>query len=296
MADGRCALAPAEAVDAVAAFLASGGSVTEQSFERLVELMGRFSLFLENGCGVSDLREVSATFVARFVEAPTSSGGRPSDSTRHFRRCAVRLLFRTAREMGLAETDPTLDLRLEPRRGPGARPLTDAEIGRCRLSAVATLESTRLPAAWALAEAGVRTGELSRITIGDLRLREGTVEAPGCRSASPRTADLTPWGAAHLRRRVLALGCDPAQPVIYTGDGSAKSQQAAACIAVSTTLIRAGLGGDPDVRPVSVAAWAGAKVLEETGRIEVAAERLGMRSLDRTARLIGLDTAGGGDR
>jgi integrase/recombinase XerC len=293
MADGRCALAPAEAVDAVAAFLASDESVTEQSFERLVELMGRFSSFVENGCGVSDLRDVSASFVSQFVNAPTRAGGRPSHSTRHLRRCAVRLLFRTAREMGLADTDPTLDMRLEARRPSGARPLTEEEIGRCRLSAVATLESTRLPAAWALAEAGVRTGELSRVTIGDLNLKEATVQAPGCRSAAARTADLTPWGAAHLRRRVLALGCDPAQPVIYTGDGSAKSQQAAACIAISTTLIRAGLGDDPEVRPVSVAAWAGAKVLEETGRIEVAAERLGMRSLDRTARLIGLDTAGG---
>jgi integrase/recombinase XerC len=83
---------------------------------------------------------------------------------------------------------------------------------------------------------------------------------------------------------------------VYTGDGSAKSQQAASCISISTTLVRAGLGDDPGVRPISVVGWAGHKILEETGRIEAVAERLGMRSLDRTARLVGLETVGGGGR
>ena len=55
------------------------------------------------------------------------------------------------------------------------------------------------------------------------------------------------------------------------------------------TLRRAGLAGEPDVRPVSVAAWAGAQILEETGQIEAVARALGMRSLDRAARLIGWD-------
>jgi len=36
-------------------------------------------------------------------------------------------------------------------------------------------------------------------------------------------------------------------------------------------LTRAGLAGEPDVRPASVAAWAGRRILEETGRIDVVA-------------------------
>ncbi len=67
----------------------------------------------------------------------------------------------------------------------------------------------------------------------------------------------------------------------YEGDGSDKSKQAASCIAITDSLTRAGLGKDPAVRPVSVTAWAGRKVFEETGRIDAVAARLGMASLDR---------------
>jgi integrase/recombinase XerC len=38
---------------------------------------------------------------------------------------------------------------------------------------------------------------------------------------------------------------------------------------------------------LSVTAWAGATILRETCRIDEAARRLGMRSLDRTAALVG---------
>jgi hypothetical protein len=73
---------------------------------------------------------------------------------------------------------------------------------------------------------------------------------------------------------------------VYRGSGSAHSKQASACMVVGEVLVRAGLAGEPDVRPLSVTAWAGRRILEETGRIEQVARRLGMRSLDRAARLI----------
>ena len=50
-----------------------------------------------------------------------------------------------------------------------------------------------------------------------------------------------------------------------------------------------GLAGEPDVRPMSVAAWAGSRVFRERGRIDAVAHALGMRSLDRAAALIGWD-------
>ena len=52
-------------------------------------------------------------------------------------------------------------------------------------------------------------------------------------------------------------------------------------------LMRAGIEREPDVRPGSVVAWAGRRIFEETGSIEEVARRLGIRSLDRAARLIG---------
>jgi hypothetical protein len=51
----------------------------------------------------------------------------------------------------------------------------------------------------------------------------------------------------------------------------------------------AGLTGERDVRPAPVAAWAGRRVLAESGRIDEVARRLGMSSLDRTARFIAFD-------
>ena len=59
------------------------------------------------------------------------------------------------------------------------------------------------------------------------------------------------------------------------------------CIAIAETLMRAGIGREPDGRPGSVVAWAGRRVFEESGSIEEVARRLGIRSLDRAARFIG---------
>lgn len=284
---------PGEVVEAVTAVLARG-SVSEQSFERLVDVMERFAQFVDGGCGVSDLRGVTKRLVEEFVGSGDSRGAVPGASVQHLRRCAVRMLFRVARELGVVDGDPTLDLALPTRLQPAPRPLSDEEVALCRAMAVDHLGATRLPAAWALAEAGVRTGELAEVTVADIDLEEGRVRAPGCRSAEPRQVDMTEWGAAHLRRRIDQLTGDEAQPVVYSARGSAKSRQAASCIAVSMTLMRAGLGDDPGVRPVSVTAWAGRKVFERAGRIDAAAAALGMRSLDRAARLIGLDWAEGG--
>ncbi len=292
MADGTPALAglsPSCAVEAVAAHLVAGDAVSEQSFERLVELMGRFAGFVSTGHGVTDLVGVTRSMVDEFVDAPTSTGETPSATVRHLRRCAVRLLFRKARQLGLVDSDPTLDLELPARRPTPARPLTDAEVERCRAAALYLFEATRLPAAWALAEAGIRTGELAKVTVADVDLDAGVVHAPGCRSAAARTAPLTEWGAAQLGRRLRALPSDPVQLLTYEGDGSQKSKQASSCIAITDCMTRAGLGPDPAVRPVSVTAWAGRKVFDETGHIDQVAARLGMRSLDRAARLIGLD-------
>ena len=82
---------------------------------------------------------------------------------------------------------------------------------------------------------------------------------------------------------------DPKTRLTYAGSGTAERRQASSCLAIGETLRRAGLGGEPDVRPLSVAAWAGARVFAETGRIEAAASALGVRSLDRAARLVGFD-------
>lgn len=77
--------------------------------------------------------------------------------------------------------------------------------------------------------------------------------------------------------------------MVYEGQGSPESKQASSCLAISRTLLKAGLGGEPDVRPASVSAWVGARLYAEGALIQEVARRLGKRSLDRTARFISLD-------
>jgi hypothetical protein len=80
--------------------------------------------------------------------------------------------------------------------------------------------------------------------------------------------------------------------VIYKGDRRGASGQASASAAIAWTLRRSGLAADATVRPASVAAWAGRRLLDEGVALEEVARRLGIRSLDRTANFIGLDRSG----
>lgn len=109
----------------------------------------------------------------------------------------------------------------------------------------------------------------------------------GSTKTEARVVPLTGWGSAQLRRRVDALGNRRGERVAYQGAGRPESGQASVSGALGDVLRRAGLAKEPDVRPRSVTAWVGNQVFEETRRIEEVARRLGLRSLDRAAALIG---------
>jgi integrase len=275
-------------LDAVLAELDASAVLSAQSAARLRPLLERFGSFGESAGGVCRLGDVSPAVVERFVRARNAgSRSAPSPATMHLRRSGVRLLFRTARALGLCESDPTLDLVLPPRSGLRARPLTDDEVAVCRSAALHSLTATRLPAAWALGEATVRSGELAAVRVDELDLGHGRVWIAGSPRTEPRWGELSEWGSAQLGRRAEAVGDSPF--VIYGGEGSAESRQASSCQAIHETLLRAGLSGEPDVRPISVAAWAGRDAFDRTGRIDDAARMLGVRSLDRAAAIIGWD-------
>ena len=281
----------ADVVGRVERELAAGGSVSVQSFRRISELLDRFGRFVEVGHGVASLEDVTPEHVRTFMSASGVDGAAPGLATQQLRRSAVRLLFRVGRELGLTSGDPTLDLGLPARSLSTARPLSDEEVALCRTAALHSLTSTRLSAAWALAEATARTAELSHLRVADLELDRARVWIHGSPRTEARWGRLSGWGRVQLERRIPELGhpADPATLLVYGGDGSAESRQASSCQAIGETLRRAGLTTEPDVRPVSVAAWAGAGALADTGRIEDAARALGCRSLDAAARLVGFD-------
>lgn len=282
--------------------------LSEQTVRRLIEVSDRFVSFVE---GVGQSRDGNAQDLPdlchRFVNALLSSdtGSRQAAlATMHLRRASLRLLFRTARDLGIFEGDPTLDLSLPPRFSLGARALTDEEVALCRSFSLSSLRETRLPAAWALAEATARTAEIPHIRVSDVDIERGRVWIHGSPKTEARWGRLGAWGLAQVTRRIESLAdadarliyADADARLIYTGRGNPEAKQAASCIAIAETLTRAGLGGDPYVRPISVVAWAGLSIFQETGRIDEVARRLGMRSLDRAARLIGFDWKGAGER
>lgn len=265
-----------------------GGTVVGAQWERTSAILNRFGRFAADGCGLVDLAEVTPGVARSFVTAPTEAGQPPSTSTMHWRRTALRLLFRAARHQGLSDGDPTLDIELPPRSSLGTRPLTDDEITLCRSVAQWSLAGSRRAAVWALAEATCRSSELPNVSGDDIDLDLGRVWIAGGKATEPRQGQLTDWGLVQVRARVEELEAS-SLPLVYSGRSPAGAGQVSGASALVDVLTRAGLHQEPDVRPGSVAAWAGRRVLDETGRIECAARALGVRSLDRAATIVGWD-------
>ena len=278
----------AEAVEAAAAWVSSSWAA-EVEARRVVGVLQRFASFCDQGFGIVELAGVTPAVAAEFVSAPAPDGVAPSVSLRHLRRLSIRLLFRVARSSGHVLGDPTLDLRLPPRSLLSTRPLADEEVLVCRGAAQWSLEDTRRAAAWALAEATSRTAELPFITVADVDLERSRVWIHGGGRAAERWGYLDDWGVEHISRRLAVVGEGPAAPIFYAGGDPAGAGQVAACTAIQDVLVRAGLSDERDVRASSVAAWAGRRILAESGRLVVVARRLGLKSLDRAARIIAWD-------
>ena len=277
-----------EAVRACQAALEDGWTTSAEA-ARVGRILERFVGFAVTGMGVTALGAVTPEIAASFVRAPRTDGTPATLPLLHLRRTALRLLFRTARQAGLHVGDPTLDLVLPPRSPLSARPLSDDEVALCRSHALWSLSDSRRAAAWALAEATCRSYELAFITVGDLDLVDDRVWIHGGRTTTDRWGGLTDWGTTQVRRRVQELGADPHRRLVYSGRSSGESGRVSPSLAIIDVLTRAGLAAEPDVRPSSVAAWAGRRILNETGCIDEVARRLGISSLDRTARFIAWD-------
>jgi hypothetical protein len=263
--------------------------VSAATLQRVWPLMVRFATFVRSTAMVESLNDVAATVVDLFVTSRLISGRPPTLATMHDRRSTVRLLFRLARRCAIVTGDPTLDVVLAARSTSAARPLTDVEIELGRDTALWSLESRRIASIWALSEATGRGAELGTVRVRHVNLGEGRVWLSGGARTTPRWGHLTSWGASVLTARLAELGDDREVPVGYGGTSTGLSPQVSTCTAISRVLVRCGLAGEADVRPTSVAAWAGRRVFDQTGSIERTALTLGVRSLDQAARIIGWD-------
>jgi integrase len=283
------ARAPGACVDLAIRGLVREKELSLQTLARAEALMRQFASFVERGVGLNDLGAVTSQIVAEFVFAPDVDAASPTASTVHFRRWAVRSLFRRMRSEGLEIGDPTLDLVLPGRGGPSEwRPLQDDEVELCRAACLGVKRGDA-SVAWALAEATARTGELPQVRLGDVDLDRAAVRLAGTRRVAARWGRLSVWGCTQLRRALSDQHKSPSDLLLTFGDPGSALAQSSAVGVISRTLRRAGLGDASDVRPSSVPAWAGRKIFETTAQIEVVASRLGIRSLDRAAAFIGWD-------
>jgi hypothetical protein len=97
----------------------------------------------------------------------------------------------------------------------------------------------------------------------------------GSAKTEPRCGVLTDWGARQVARHVRGLrNVSNDTAFAYGGSGNLESRRSFSCQAIRETLQRAGLTGDPYVRPASLAAWAGVDVMRTTHRIELVASAL----------------------
>ncbi|MFN8232211.1 MAG: hypothetical protein U0V56_01590 [Actinomycetota bacterium] len=246
------------------------------------DVLKKFVRFCEYGLGIRAIDEIDASVVQTFISSRRIDGREPSMSHQHNRRTACRFLFRHAVELGLSKTDAAQRVELPPRLKVDPRPLSDAEIDRCRGFAIPSTDDLIHPIAWALAEATARTYEIARVRVDDVDLASGSVHLPGSPRTISRVVRLTEWGSEQLRRRMAGRPCG-SEPLVRFR--SRRVPRASASMAVIETLRRADLR-EPTVRPVSIAAWRGAVEFRSGMSIGEVAMLLGLTSLDRTASLI----------
>jgi len=295
-------LSLAHAVDQVLAAwedMTARQELSEQTYDKFALLLRRFTRYLTLR-GVALLDQVDADLTEDFITARgRSRHGHVSEAaaaTQHLRCSVVRAAYRTMRELRLTTEDPTRDILL-PGRSPGLlRPLSEDESIALRHHAGYFGRPTRHAAVAALALSGGHSGEIGHISIRDLDLEGTRVWMHGSSKTDARWCPLSPWALNALAERARFVAAQQLRPehipaarlAVSNRHASDAALQARVCVALGDLLRRIGVEGDPGIRPASVTARIAVEVFEETGRIEDAALRLGLRSLDRAAEVIGL--------
>lgn len=276
-----------------------GGELADQSLTRFAEICTRFGRFVA-AHDVTHLHNVTPELVSKFVTAKrrTRTGGvaAPAAATQYLRLITVRAFFRTVIRLSLAVHDPTMNLTTGGRGDRLYRPIDATEAEAIRFFAEHGTP-TRHAVTVALLLAGGRTSEVGWITAADIDLVAATVTVDGREKFESRALPLDPWSVRVIRERTsyltdLGSGTDPAAVVLCTGSTASDAhRQASIGMTVKDVLRRSGIDADPAVKPRSLTAFAARQVFDGTGRIEDAARRIGSRSLDATATLIGFDWA-----
>ncbi|MBX7473488.1 hypothetical protein [Streptomyces sp. NPDC056132] len=277
--------------------MTSKGQMSPQTNRSFGQLLERYQLYAQ-ARGVVLLNDVTVDFAEDFVSAHgrTRHGqiGESATATQHQRRAVLRSFYRTLRELGFTDADPTRDILLPERTKTLIRPLDEDEAVALRHAAEYVTRPSRHAAAAALALSGGHGGEIGHIRIRDLNQSAEAVWMHGSTRTDARWCPLDPWALRVLLARAAFVARQQRTPdavpdarlAVSSAPAPDEQLQARACVALSDLIRRVGLGGDPRVKPASLTAYAAVRIFEGNGKIEDVARGLGLRSLDRAADLI----------
>jgi len=130
--------------------------------------------------------------------------------------------------------------------------------------------------------------EIAIAEVDDLDVASRSMRVHATSRTLARAVPLRDWSIETMTRRANEVGTGR---LVFDGDAS--SGRASVTAVLRRVLRRAGLERDPLITLSSVPAVAARRAYEETGHVEDAARRLGIRSLDRAAHLIALDWSAG---
>lgn len=253
----------------------------------------------ETAFGRSHLRDTTTTSVAQWIPTPVHGSDMPPVNTQYNRRSALRAAFITAHRLGLHDLNPAMSVELPRRYARYVNPLTDEQIAQLKQCAAWRLGEVKTPVVLALALLGANLSEIGYVRVADVDLMNHRVwvHDGGARSFDRWIPMDDPWAMDMLSRRVANLVeeaglVDSAwqRTVAYSGESPSRDRRAAAVATTLTNLMKKARVHRPGrTRVESVREWLAQSVYAETGRIEAAAARLGMSSLDAAAHIIGID-------
>ncbi|WP_192583136.1 site-specific integrase [Streptomyces albicerus] len=282
--------------------MTSQGQMSPQTSRSFGQLLERYQRYAQ-ARGILLVDEVTVDFAEDFIFAQgrTRHGliGESATATLHQRRAVLRSFYRSLRELGLTDTDPTRDIGLPERTRTLVRPLDEDEAIALRHAAEYVSRPSRHAAAAALALSGGHTGEIGHTRVRDLDEDAAAVWMHGSTRTDPRWCPLDPWALRVLQARAAFVSrqqriretAPNARLAVSSAPAPDEQLQARACVALSDLIRRIGLSADPRVKPASLTAYAAVRIFDETGKIETVARGLGLRSLDRAADLVGYDWA-----
>lgn len=254
------------------------GTYSEMAVTTISELAAELGELLERWSG--------GRAVDHFLAAPTAWIER---CDRWATLCVLELLSRLPGE-GLerpAWQAPSSDIR--------RRILTEVEIALVRHVA---LGSPMRTATIGALDGGVVSGELPRLLVESVRVdlagQAAVLDAPGTQResscgypvAEPRVLEIPAWSRAAFAQ--LTQGAPFESLLLYGGTSSDEGKiQSSILMVAGKALAKAGLSGDPTVKPLSIRNTAARRVYEANG-LEAAAAFLGHADLMSVAREIGI--------